>query len=129
VPLTGLAFQRVLIAAFWIPGLFSAYAAFAPHGVPLPVEVSDVVLHLCAFGYLTAALGVAYYAPVRWLVPVAWMALYGVAIEAIQYFIPTRDAEVKDLVVDAFGIALGLLIWLRVLVPLGKRLGLAQRGE
>jgi len=115
--------RPLLIAAFWLPWLFSAYAAFAPRGVPLPVDVSDVVLHLLAFSYLTTALGLAYYAPSRPLAPVAWMALYGVAIEAIQYFIPGRDAEVKDLVVDAFGIALGLLIWLRVLVPLSKRFG------
>jgi len=115
--------RPLLIAAFWIPWLFSAYAAFAPQGVPLPVEVSDVILHLLAFSYLTVALGLAHFSPSRWPATVAWMAFYGVAIEAIQYFIPSRDAEVKDLVVDAFGIAFGLLLWLRVLVPLIRRYG------
>ena len=111
----------LLVGAFWIPWAISAEAAFAPHGLPLPFKTNDVVLHLFAFSYLTAALGFAYFASSRWARVVAWMALWGVAIEVIQYFIPSRDAEVKDLVVDAFGIALGLLIWLRALVPLSKR--------
>ena len=113
--------RRLIAAGFWIPWAVSAEAAFSPHGLPLPFHAGDVVLHFFAFSYLTAALGLAFYLPDRWLGPVGWMALYGVAVEVIQYFIPTRDAEVKDLVVDAFGIAFGLFIWLRALVPLAKR--------
>ncbi len=40
--------------------------------------------------------------------PAAWMLAYGIAIELIQSFEPTREAELKDLIVDAIGIALGL---------------------
>jgi VanZ family protein len=118
--------RRLLLAAFWVPFAIASEAALAPHGPPIPIEVSDVILHLFAFSYLTAALGLAHYSsvggkPRRWRAPVAWMALYGVAIEAIQYFIPERSAEVTDLVVDAFGIAIGVAIWLRALEPLVRR--------
>jgi VanZ family protein len=99
----------LILIGFWFPFAFTTYAAFAPHGVPLPVEVSDVYLHASAFTYLTAALWLAHHDGERWWKPALWMLAYGVAIEVIQSFEPTRDAEVKDLVVDAFGIALGVL--------------------
>jgi VanZ family protein len=39
------------------------------------------------------------------------MLAYGIAIEVIQSFEPTRDAELKDVLVDACGIALGALLY------------------
>ena len=106
----------LILIGFWIPFAFTTYAAFAPQGVPLPFQVSDIILHALAFTYLTAALWLAYHANERegWR-PALWMMAYGVAIEAIQAFEPTRSAEIKDLVVDAFGIGMGILLY-RILV-------------
>lgn len=100
---------------FWIPlGLVTA-AALLPQGAPMPFAISDVLLHAFAFTYLTAALGRVHYAPARrW--PVAlWMLCYGLALEVVQSFIPERTAELKDLIVDAAGIALGLGLWRLIL--------------
>ena len=101
----------LIVFGFWIPFTFTTYAAFAPNGVPMPFAVSDIVLHACAFTYLTAALWFAHHSVDRGWKPALWMMAYGVAIEAIQSFEPTRDAEIKDLVVDAVGILLGLAVY------------------
>jgi VanZ family protein len=101
----------LIVFGFWVPFTFTTYAAFAPDGVPMPFAVSDIVLHACAFTYLTAALWFAHHSADRGWKPALWMMAYGVAIEAIQSFEPTRDAELKDLVVDAVGILLGLAVY------------------
>ena len=108
----------LVIAGFWIPFAFATYAAFAPHGVPLPFQVSDIILHASAFMYLTAALWLAHCAGDRGWKPALWMMAYGVAIEAIQAFEPERSAEIKDLVVDAFGIGVGLMLYRHVVAKL-----------
>jgi VanZ family protein len=101
----------LIVVGFWVPFAFTTYAAFAPSGVPLPFAVSDIVLHACAFTYLTAALWFAHHSADRGWKPALWMMAYGIAIELIQSFEPTRDAELKDLVVDAVGILLGLGVY------------------
>jgi len=108
-------------AAFWIPFVIATAFALSPKGIALPFSVTDVALHLFAFVYLSAALGVAYFdaGGARWIA--AWMLAYGVAIEVIQFFLPSRSAEVKDLLVDVVGIAIGVIVWRYVLVPLERR--------
>lgn len=75
------------------------------------------MLHGC--GYLVLAVlaalaslayGVARAAPVAFAVSVA----HGALLELAQVFVPTRTAEVKDLVVDAVGALAGVLLvrWL-----------------
>lgn len=98
----------LILVGFWIPLAGATYAAFAPEGVPMPFQVSDIVLHACAFTYLTAALWLAHHAADRGWKPAAWMLAYGIAIELVQSFEPTRSAEFKDLLVDVVGILLGL---------------------
>jgi VanZ family protein len=105
------AFMRLLKLAFWIPLALITAAALAPKGPPMPFAVSDIVLHAGAFTYLTAALGFAHFEPGRRLNVALWMFGYGLGIEAIQYFIPERSAELKDLFVDGIGIGLGLWVW------------------
>ncbi len=85
-----------------------SYLAFTPNTDATLFQVSDVVLHALAFTYLTAALWVAHHQGESGLAPALWMLGYAVAIEAIQSTLPERSAEVKDLVVDAVGIGLGL---------------------
>lgn len=102
---------RLMRLAFWPLLVAITAAALLPQGPPMPFEVSDVVLHAGAFATLTAVLGRAYYEPGRWRWPVRWMVLYGLALELVQSFIPDRSAEVKDLIVDAVGIAAGVALW------------------
>jgi VanZ family protein len=109
------------LCGFWIPFVITTFAAFAPEGLPLPFHISDIALHAFAFTYLTIALSVAhYYGKPGWK-SAAWMLGYGLLIEGIQSFEPTRSAELKDLCVDMVGILLGLGLYrvlLRVAAPL-----------
>jgi len=98
----------LILVGFWMPFVGITYAAFAPEGIPMPFRISDIVLHAGAFTYLTAALWFAHHATDSGWKPAAWMMAYGIGIELIQSFEPTRSAEFKDLLVDAIGILLGL---------------------
>jgi VanZ family protein len=113
----------LIVVGFWIPFAVATYAAFAPEGVPMPFRVSDIVLHAAAFTYLTAALWFAHHAGGWGWKPAAWMMAYGVAIEFIQSFEPTRSAEIKDLVVDAVGILAGLGVYRWIVVRLFSKSG------
>jgi VanZ family protein len=110
-----LAARISLQLAFWIPLLVCTWLALTPSPPAGVFQVSDVLLHLFAFVYLTFALGLAQPTlRLRWVA--AWMFAFGVLIEAVQSFQATRAAELKDLLVDGLGIAIGLLL----LVALGN---------
>lgn len=100
---------------FWIPLGLATVAALLPQGAPMPLPISDVLLHAFAFTYLTAALGLVHHLPSQHWRVALWMLSYGIALELVQSLIPERSAEVKDLVVDGLGISLGLGLWRVVL--------------
>lgn len=99
--------QRFLLTAFWVPLALCTYMALAPSPPDPGFEVSDIVLHAFAFSYLTLAVGTAY-PSVGAVYVAAWMLGYGAAIEVLQGFGTARHAELKDLLVDAAGILVGL---------------------
>lgn len=129
--------QAGLQSAFWVPLLICTWLALSPSQpaavsafsaavlnalaslglAPGPPETlqgaGDVVLHALAFSYLTFALGLAL--PGAGLVLVAaCMLAYGGFLELAQSLLPTRTAELKDLLVDLAGIAAGMLLLLTV---------------
>lgn len=103
--------SRWLAASFWPALVIATYFAFAPKSAQPSVEVSDVLTHGFAFVYLTLALSAAHYRSGRSWAPAAWMAGYGVLIEMVQLFLPDRAFELKDLLVDAAGIAIGTTLY------------------
>jgi VanZ family protein len=108
----------LVLVGFWLPLTVASFAAFLPQGLPMPFRVSDIVLHTFAFTYLTAALWFAHFRDAAWWKSAGWMLAYGVFIEVVQSFEPTRDAELKDIAVDVAGIALGLALYRFVLARL-----------
>jgi VanZ family protein len=98
-------------AAFWIPFAFASYMAFAPNPEIVPPSISDVLQHISAFVYLTIACWHVYYRDASGRAPALWMAAYGIAIEVIQAFEPTRTFEFKDMGVDALGIGIALMCY------------------
>ena len=88
-----------------------SYLAFAPNPEIVPPSISDVLQHVTAFVYLTIACWHVYYPSTNGRAPALWMAAYGIAIECIQAFEPTRFFELKDMGVDALGIAIALLVY------------------
>lgn len=98
-----------LLLAFWIPLAACTYLALTPAPPDAVFRVSDVVLHAGAFVYLTFALGLAH-GRLRPLTVALAMLGYGAALEIAQSFQPQRSPELKDLLVDGAGIAVGLAL-------------------
>jgi len=73
------------------------------------LKVSDIVLHLFAFSYLTVALRIAHVS-LFWLLVVVLMLAYGGLIEVLQGYLPSRQSEWKDFGVDIVGVGLGLVL-------------------
>ncbi len=107
-----------LQVAFWVPLAICTWLALIPEPPDNPIfRLSDVILHSAAFTYLSLALVLARLHGNRtpsYLSTAVFMICYGVLIEVVQGFIPERSSELKDLLVDSVGIALGLLLarWL-----------------
>lgn len=115
---------RILLPwAFWIPFCGVTYFAWTPADPlenPLPY---DKFMHLMAFGYLAVAFAVAYTPWATWPRTTGIMLAYGVLIEVVQAFIPTRSCSWLDIVADGIGI---LLAWIG-LYAMSKVVGLLRR--
>lgn len=84
--------------------------AFAPHAPELHVDNGDKIQHILAFGSLAGcALLSAGSGQAAWLRVLAAMLAFGVFIEAVQAFLPTRSADWRDVVADAMGAGAGIL--------------------
>ena len=95
-----------------------------PHPVPDGVKVAlgfwehlpfvaAKCLHLSGYAFLTVAGQLA--VPRRyWGVVAALMVAHGVATEVGQTYVPNRDGNVRDVAIDAAGVAAGTLLLRRV---------------
>lgn len=67
--------------------------------------------HALAFASLAfASVWALWPQPRQWGWPAVVLLAYGVGIEIAQHFLPPRSADPQDVLADAVGIALGLLI-------------------
>ncbi len=112
VPRADRAARVCLHLAFWVPLAACTYLALTPTPPAAVFRLGDIVLHAFAFTYLTFALGLSMQAPRLGQVGLVMLG-YGVFIELAQSLEPARNAELKDLLVDAAGIAVGLAALVR----------------
>lgn len=84
-----------------------SWLAWSPAPPPEATSGWDKLDHFAAFGALAfvAVLGFGWHARLR--IALALLG-YGVLIEFVQAFIPTRTAEAMDVLADGVGITLGL---------------------
>lgn len=102
--IAGISVLVLVLAAALVPALWFM------HDVPGSGLVStDKLLHTLTFMFLTVWFCGQYRRRSYWRVAVA-MLMFGVLIEACQMLLTWRSAEVGDLVADAVGIVLGLLL-------------------
>lgn len=118
---------------FFVPLLICTYLALVPDPPDNPVfRVSDVILHAAAFSYLTVAFvlmheGVQLHRALA-IRSTLVMLGYGIFLEGVQWFVPERSAELKDLGVDLLGILVGLLLAGLLARPLKNLLSLMLGG-
>lgn len=99
---------------------FALLAQSPPKPASFSFQHADKVAHFVVFFVLAGTLHLAF-RPRVW-VGMMLLLFYGVAIEAIQYYIPGRGAEVLDVVADMVGAATFYGLWW-----CSKRLGLFSR--
>jgi VanZ family protein len=97
----------------WLPVILYMIGIFVASSIPdppVPQAVPDVSLHEAAYFGLTLltirALAGASWSGVTFVtLAAAWLiaVAYGVTDEWHQSFVPTRHAEVRDLIADAIG--------------------------
>jgi hypothetical protein len=100
-----------LRAGFWTALAIATYFAFAPYEAQPDLPVGSIATHGFAFIFLTVALRTAYFPVGHFWTVVALMAGYGLFIEVVQSFLAYRSSELKDLLIDGAGIAIGMLLY------------------
>lgn len=99
---------RALLIALVIAVTWLALMPTPPKAMSTGWDKSN---HLLAFGSLAfASVWAHWQQPRQWWRLVAALLGYGVAIEIAQHFLPPRDADATDVLADALGIGLGLLL-------------------
>jgi VanZ family protein len=101
---------RVLLLVMLVVTCWFAFSAQPPG---LKFKDADKVQHLLAFSSLTLVTGLTMTHGLRQTVwAMVWMLLFGIFIELVQSQLPTRTADVMDVLADGVGIALGVvLLW------------------
>jgi len=85
--------------------------AFLPDYDALPpiVSFSDLLNHTVAFFTLYLLMYLAH-PKLQAIHSTTLLLIYGIFIELVQYFLPTRVASWSDVVADSFGLILGFII-------------------
>jgi VanZ family protein len=93
------------------------YMSSGPIASPALNSIPDYYLHSAGFSLLSVLLFWAWNEgvfpsklPGNYFFPVLITILYGISDEFHQSFVPGRDSEVKDVVSDAIGALIGMLI-------------------
>lgn len=82
------------------------YLATTPDPPPDLARISDKLNHVVAFVVVALLADLSFPERRFSLAKAAAVLAFGIAIEAIQHFLPWREASLLDLVADAAGIAL-----------------------
>ena len=100
--------RTLLKTIFWFSAAVVLYLALSPSPT-LPSTGWDKMNHVLAFGTLGALAALAW--PAR--VPRSLVLLlgYGVLIEVLQAFTPTRSPELQDVLADSIGLLLVAALW------------------
>ena len=93
----------------------SLWFAFKPQPLKLGIsQDEDKLMHLLAFMTLSLLPILIFSKPLYTIWSMVFVFFIGVVIEVIQAFLPTRGAQLSDIVFDALGIAIGGLIGLSI---------------
>ena len=103
-------YSKTLKILFWTALITSYILAILPQEMaPTIGDLSDKTLHFLAFAVLMFLLNLAY--PIRWYKAALYLLFYAGFIEFSQYFTPNRCSEWLDILADAIGIVIGLLLY------------------
>ncbi|MGM0952868.1 MAG: VanZ family protein [Pseudomonadota bacterium] len=97
-------------AALTVSIIAILYIATADNRYPIPPTGNDKISHLIAFVELTVLARLSWpHVRAIWCLPA--LLGFGLALEAMQANLPYRVFSLTDVLANAAGIAIGLLIW------------------
>lgn len=107
---------KTLLVLTWVAMIAtSLWFAFKPQPLKLGIsQDEDKLMHLLAFMTLSLLPILIFSKPLYTIWSMVFVFFIGVVIEVIQAFLPTRGAQLSDIVFDALGIAIGGLIGLSI---------------
>ena len=113
---------RILLT-HWLPLIIYCLAIYIQSGQPGPEYIPDVrfldkFLHFCAYGLLGILFFRAYETlPLKSLknllilISIGSATLYGIIDEIHQYFVPSRQADILDVIADTIGSICGVYFY------------------
>ena len=106
-------FPRAIIAAFRVALVVTVivicFLAFTDRSFPALEHSSDKLRHAAAFVTLALLVDFSFPASRFGTAKILLLLGYGVGIEAVQYFLPHREASAWDVLADGLGIAAYML--------------------
>ena len=85
---------------------------FFSDDIELPNIVSDKIIHICIFIFLSCWLSGQFKSNIKLLF---FISLYGILIEFLQRLTPYRSAELLDILANEIGIIIGIIIAMKYL--------------
>lgn len=103
--------------SFWLLWTIATALMLLPASELPTVNIWDKAEHAMTFAALMALVWPAYQHRFAAQILALYLVGYGIAIECIQHFIPSRSFSVLDMVADSIGVAVIFLLLRRVQMP------------
>ena len=103
--------RKMFKIAFWIAIGGVEYLATTSRHIELVESLWDKFNHFFAFGVLYILLSLGYSYLKGWQ-KASFLLLFGMQIEVVQSFLPSREFSMFDVVADTIGIIIGAVIYL-----------------
>ena len=95
---------------FWLFLIFCSYLSLTPAPPNAMLSFSDKFLHTAGYMALYISCSVAYPLATLTIRKLSLLLGYSIMIEVFQHFIPNRGFSVLDILANASGLVLGLII-------------------
>ena len=99
------------IAQFYCLLALYTYMGLSRSGMELTTYASDKLLHFSGYVIFIISAMLAYGKRRSFVFLFMLLFAYSVLIECIQYFLPYRSFEVKDILANLAGLSVGSVIW------------------
>lgn len=96
---------------FWLGVLAILALSIAPTNTSETISRFDKAIHFFAFLVITYLLWAAYKLPRPLISSILLLSLFGLFIELLQHFVPTRIFSLYDFAADIAGIVAGIFLY------------------
>ncbi len=98
------------IFQFWLFLFFCSYLSLTPAPPTVMLSFSDKLLHSVGYMALYLSCSVAYPQSILTIRKLTLLLSYSIMIEVFQHFIPNRGFSLFDILANACGLILGLIL-------------------